>query len=178
MARKVIAGILFLASTSTNVFADDCCRQQMVTGLNVFFWATKLKYFAQQIRRICRLPLFGRSVHAAWGKAFQWFGSTGPRHMPGGEIQPKISFNKKMQEWMCVRTVRLAQPGGILFRRYLLLLFLQAFCSKTVFLSTECWFCRELYCCSILQVTLFGSSPQWTAVPGEIGLAIAISPKF
>lgn len=32
MARRVIAGILLLASASTNVFADDCCRQQMVTG--------------------------------------------------------------------------------------------------------------------------------------------------
>ena len=71
--------------------------KSMVTGLNVFFWATKLKYFAQQIKRIFRLPLFGRSVHSAWGKAFQWFGSTGPRHMPGGEIQPKISFYQKMQ---------------------------------------------------------------------------------
>ena len=43
------------------------------------------------------------------------------------KFNQRSHFIKKCKEWMCVRTVRLPQPWGILFRRYLLLLFLQAF---------------------------------------------------
>ena len=171
MARKVIAGILFLASTSTNVFADDCCRQQMVTGLNVFFWATKLKYFAQQIKRIFRLPLFGRSVHPAWGKAFQWFGSTGPRHLPGGEIQPKISFYQKMQRVdVCTHgqarpamrnTVSQVPPSPFPPSFLLWYLLKQFWCQLNVDFAespTVAASCRWLYLEALLTV------------PGEIGL--------
>ena len=189
MARRVIAGILLLASASTNVFADDCCRQQMVTGLNVFFWATKLKYFAQQIRRICTTNKENLQAPSLWtectpclrkGLSMIWLHRTETSARWRNSTKDLIlSKNAKSG---CVYA-RSGSPSheeycfaGTSFPFSSKLFVVISF--KTVLVSTECWFCREPYCCSLLQVTLFGSSPQCTAVPGEIGLAIAISPKF
>ena len=174
MARRVIAGILLLASASTNVFADDCCRQQMVTGLNVFFWATNQENLQAPFLWTECTPCLRKGLSVIWlhrtETSARWRNST------------KDLILSKNAKSGCVY----ARSGSPSHEEYCFAGTSFPFSSKlfveisfkTVLVSTECWFCREPYCCSLLQVTLFGSSPQCTAVPGEIGLAIAISPKF
>ena len=157
MATRLIAGLL-LASASTNVLADNCCRQQMVTGFNGLTFILSFKDNLLQAPSLWTecTPCLRKGLSLIWLHRTK----TSARCKLEGKKSQFIVKIKRMG--VCMHgQARPARRNTVSQVQPLFHLLHQAFCfSVSVLFSTESSFCRKPHCCRFLQVTLFGSSPQ------------------